>query len=129
MASIRPCNKCGEKISIRQMPHQQWVAFNVGTDDPHKCLKKNLKKNQIKLNKTQKKGETFSIKENENLNYDEPNFVEDEFYKEQEEIENLKNLKKISSQSEINENENNLFKNPLFIAIIFIIFLAIFVYP
>ena len=44
--------------------------------------------------------------------------TEDEFYKEQEEIENLKNLKKISSQSEINENENNLFKNPLFIAII-----------
>ena len=129
MASIRPCNKCGEKISIRQMPHQQWVAFNVGTDDPHKCLKKNLKKIQIKLNKTQKKDETFSIKENENLNYDEPNFVEDEFNKEQEEIENLKNLKKISSQSEINENENNLFKNPLFIAIILIIFLAIFVYP
>ena len=54
MASIRSCNKCGEKISIRQMPHQQWVAFNVGTDDPHKCLKKNLKNNQIKLNKTQK---------------------------------------------------------------------------
>ena len=55
MASIRPCNKCGERISIRQMPHQQWVAFNVGTDDPHKCSKK-AKKKEIK-----------KIKEIENL--------------------------------------------------------------
>ena len=40
MASIRPCNKCGERISIRQMPHGQWVAFDVATDDQHKCSKK-----------------------------------------------------------------------------------------
>ena len=42
MASIRPCNKCGERISIRQMPHGQWVAFDVATDDQHKCSKKKV---------------------------------------------------------------------------------------
>ena len=48
MASIRPCNKCGERISIRQMPHQQWVAFDVATDNPHKCSRKKTKqKNRL----------------------------------------------------------------------------------
>ena len=47
MASIRPCNKW-ERISIRQMPHGQWVAFDVATDDQHKCSKK-IKKIKRKL--------------------------------------------------------------------------------
>ncbi len=125
MASIRPCNKCGERISIRQMPHQQWVAFNVGTDEPHKCSKKNNKetKTKIKLKKI------TSLNKEENIVFNQPNFIEDQFEKEQEEIENLKNLNRISSETEIDNDDNNLFKNPLFIAIIVIIFLAIFVYP
>ena len=65
----------------------------------------------------------------ENIVFNQPNFIEDQFEKEQEEIENLKNLNRISSETEIDNDDNNLFKNPLFIAIIVIIFLAIFVYP
>ena len=48
MSYTRPCNKCGERISIRQMPHGQWVAFDVATDDQHKCSKKKSKKIQKK---------------------------------------------------------------------------------
>ena len=125
MASIRPCNKCGEGISIRQMPHQQWVAFDVGTDNPHKCLKKNIKKNKnIKPSVVT----SISNKESEqiNTNYD---FEEDNFENEINEIENLKSLKRDSTIYNNEENSNNFFKNPLIIAIIVIIFLAIFVYP
>ena len=125
MASIRPCNKCGESISIRQMPHQQWVAFDVGTDNPHKCLKKNIKKNK---NITPSVVTSISNKESEqiNTNYD---FEEDNFENEINEIENLKSLKRDSTIYNNEENSNNFFKNPLIIAIIVIIFLAIFVYP
>ena len=125
MASIRPCNKCGERISIRQMTHQQWVAFDVGTDNPHKCLKKNIKKNKnIKPSVVT----SISNKESEqiNTNYD---FEEDNFENEINEIENLKSLKRDSTIYNNEENSNNFFKNPLIIAIIVIIFLAIFVYP
>ena len=125
MASIRPCNKCGERISIRQMPHQQWVAFDVGTDNPHKCLKKNIKKNKnIKPSVVT----SISNKESEqiNTNYD---FEEDNFENEINEIENLKSLKRDSTIYNNEENSNNFFKNPLIIAITVIIFLAIFVYP
>ena len=125
MASIRPCNKCGERISIRQMPHQQWVAFDVGTDNPHKCLKKNIKKNKnIKPSVVT----SISNKESEqiNTNYD---FEEDNFENEINEIENLKSLKRDSTIYNNEENSNDFFKNPLIIAIIVIIFLAIFVYP
>ena len=45
------------------------------------------------------------------------------------EIENLKSLKRDSTIYNNEENSNNFFKNPLIIAIIVIIFLAIFVYP
>ena len=107
------------------MPHQQWVAFDVGTDNPHKCLKKNIKKNKnIKPSVVT----SISNKESEqiNTNYD---FEEDNFENEINEIENLKNLKRDSTIYNNEENSNNFFKNPLIIAIIVIIFLAIFVYP
>ena len=32
---IKSCDVCGKKISLRQMPGGQWVAFNYQTDDPH----------------------------------------------------------------------------------------------
>ena len=44
MAIYRRCNKCGEKISIRQMPAGQWVAFDSGTDNPHRCEKRKKRK-------------------------------------------------------------------------------------
>ena len=37
MAYTRPCNKCGQRISLREMPHGQWVAFDVSTEESHVC--------------------------------------------------------------------------------------------
>ncbi len=37
MAYTRPCNKCGQRISLREMPHGQWVAFDVSTEETHVC--------------------------------------------------------------------------------------------
>jgi hypothetical protein len=37
MSYIKACNKCGARISIRQMAQGQWVAFDVSSDEPHEC--------------------------------------------------------------------------------------------
>jgi len=36
MSKIKNCDDCGLKISIRQMPHGRWVAFDVNSNTPHK---------------------------------------------------------------------------------------------
>ena len=45
MSYIRNCKKCGERISLREMEHGQWVAFEVNTDRPHKHAKGARKRN------------------------------------------------------------------------------------
>ena len=35
MSYIRKCNKCGARISMREMSQGQWVAFDLGSDEPH----------------------------------------------------------------------------------------------
>ena len=35
MAYHRKCKVCGARISMREMPHGGWVAFDVGSDEPH----------------------------------------------------------------------------------------------
>ena len=126
MAYIRPCNKCGERISIRQMPHQQWVAFDVATDNPHKCSRKKTK--QKKSEKSVYSGISLT-KEIEKSNED-YHFEDDAFKNEIEEIENLKSLKKDKYyDDEKVSSDDNIFSNPLVIAIIIVILLSIFLYP
>ena len=126
MASIRPCNKCGERISIRQMPHQQWVAFDVATDNPHKCSRKKTK--QKKSEKSVYSGISLT-KEIEKSNED-YHFEDDAFENEIEEIENLKSLKKDKYYGDEKvSSDDNIFLNPLVIAIIIVILLSIFLYP
>ena len=141
MASIRPCNKCGERISIRQMPHQQWVAFDVATDNPHKCSKKKtIQKKEKKRNKNDTYSEISFDSEIE-PNFEDKNLDNENFQNEIDEIKNLKNLKKSEylSEKEIRDKlkedptfrwalSDNIFANPLVIAIIIIIILSIFVY-
>ena len=44
MSYIKNCTKCGQKISLREMSHGQWVAFDANTDKPHKHGKGSKKK-------------------------------------------------------------------------------------
>jgi|MDSV01.1.fsa_nt_gb hypothetical protein len=54
MSYTKPCNKCGQRISIRQMPAGQWVAFDVSTEETHVCGIKNQPDISVKL-KSKKK--------------------------------------------------------------------------
>jgi hypothetical protein len=49
MSYTRPCTKCGERISLRQMPAGQWVAFDVSTEESHVCGVKNKPDISVKL--------------------------------------------------------------------------------
>ena len=60
MSYTKPCNKCGERISLRQMPQGQWVAFDISTEESHVCGVKNEPDVSVKL-KGKKK---FKIKNN-----------------------------------------------------------------
>ena len=44
MSYIKNCKVCGEKISLREMSHGQWVAFDANTDKPHKHSKRSRQK-------------------------------------------------------------------------------------
>ena len=49
MSYTKPCNKCGQRISLRQMPAGQWVAFDVSTEDQHICGVQNAPDISIKI--------------------------------------------------------------------------------
>lgn len=46
MSYIKNCSKCGERISLREMSHGQWVAFDANTDRPHMHGKGSRKRTQ-----------------------------------------------------------------------------------
>ena len=54
---IRPCRECGQRISLRQMPAGQWVAFDVSTETQHSCGKKTKENPNIKKLAQNKKKE------------------------------------------------------------------------
>jgi hypothetical protein len=45
MSYIRRCKNCGQRISMREMKQGQWVAFDVGSDTPHKHGKRGKRVN------------------------------------------------------------------------------------
>lgn len=58
MSYIKACNKCGARISMRQMSQGQWVAFDVGSDEPHQCGVAGRKSNRAYVKK--KKASKFA---------------------------------------------------------------------
>ena len=66
MAYTRPCNKCGQRISMREMPHGQWVAFDVSTEETHVCGVQHEPDVAVKIkgrkSKIEDDGEDFGIK-------------------------------------------------------------------
>tara|TARA_X000000950_G_scaffold154851_1_gene189971 strand:+ start:3348 stop:3740 length:393 start_codon:yes stop_codon:yes gene_type:complete len=48
MSLIVDCRFCGERISLRKMPHGKHVPFDVHTDDQHKCTQSKSKKKALK---------------------------------------------------------------------------------
>ena len=70
MSYTRPCSKCGERISLRQMPAGQWVAFDVSTEESHICGVKNKPDISVKL-KSKKKPK--QVNESIDLGYEDNN--------------------------------------------------------
>ena len=55
MSYTRDCKTCGQRISLRQMPDGQWVAFDVSTQNVHEHYKEtSAEDNHIYTKKTSK---------------------------------------------------------------------------
>ena len=63
MAYIKTCDKCGARISMRQMSQGQWVAFDVGSDEPHEHGVAGRKANRVivKKNKPKHKNQKITL--------------------------------------------------------------------
>ena len=64
----RPCRECGQRISLRQMPAGQWVAFDVSTEEPHICGVENEPDVSVKIKGKKKK--KFEEDDSIDLGYD-----------------------------------------------------------
>ena len=129
MSLIVDCKFCGERISLRKMPHGKFVPFDADTDDQHKCTKsdtKKVSKKQIKDKKTitpeqpRKASETVEnyVAEDDNVinnsNTKEENFQNDT-------LESLKNEIEI----EVKENKSN---NKLIYIVVAAIIIILIIY-
>ena len=97
MSLIVDCKFCGERISLRKMPHGKHVPFDANTDDQHSCQKSKKQKKQTKKIKSKSNNESDSSITNEDLyNYDEYSSTENNTSKrkdifEDETLDTLKN--------------------------------------
>ena len=97
MSYTKPCNKCGQRISLRQMPAGQWVAFDVSTEESHVCGVQNEPSVAVKLKKNKRKKiddetEDFGIKIDD-INDDIEEEIEDDI---EENIEEVKTYDSVS---------------------------------
>ena len=74
MSLIVDCRFCGERISLRKMPHGKHVPFDVHTDDHHKCTQSKSKKKVIK---DQPKNKKIEVKKNTEV-FKEKDYSEEE---------------------------------------------------
>ena len=100
MSYTRPCNKCGERISLRQMPGGQWVAFDVSTEESHVCGVKNKPDVSVKL-KGKKKAKIKDDDEDFGIKIDDldEDFNEETFEENENEVEEVKRLVKLLSKN------------------------------
>lgn len=61
MAYIKSCDKCGGRISMRQMSQGQWVAFDVGSDEPHEHGVAGRKSNRVIVKKNKPNQKNIKI--------------------------------------------------------------------
>lgn len=88
MSYTKPCNKCGQRISLRQMPAGHWLAFDVSTEEPHVCGIKHEPNISVKL---KSKNKTKNIEETEDFGIKVDDFNEDFVENDIDEIEEVKN--------------------------------------
>ena len=89
MSYTRECRTCGQRISLREMPDGQWVAFDVSTQNVHEHYKKtSAKDNNIYTTKTSKKSNVWSGDDDDML---------EEFFEEGKSIKYIANYFKVTT--------------------------------
>ena len=109
MAYIRPCNKCGERISMREMRAGQWVAFDVSTEKPHKCGKKNKADPAIKKLAKQKN----KVEDDDSIDLGYESEIDKEIEVLEERLENLKTNEDVNYTNEKNKNDEDIEIEPI----------------
>ena len=111
MSYTKPCNKCGERISMRQMPAGQWLAFDVSTEEVHECGVKNEPDIAVKL-----KGRKKNDEENESvdLGYDDTDNQEVYIDDAPEVFTSKSTIKKIIEEDNGEETEREISPQKLF---------------
>jgi|TARA_B100000768_G_scaffold173670_1_gene183150 hypothetical protein len=104
MAYIRPCNKCSQRISMREMRAGQWVAFDASTDKPHKCGKKNKEDPNIKELAKQKNKE----QESDNIDLGYESEIDKDIEILEERLENIKEKQETEIQKEKVKRKKNI---------------------
>ena len=128
MSLIVDCKFCGERISLRKMPHGKHVPFDAHTDDQHKCTKtdtKKVSKKKIKDKKTTASEQPRKISETvENYVAEDDNIINNGNTKEEtfqnDTLESLKNEIEI----EVKKNKSN--HKLIYIAVTAVIILLIY---
>ena len=109
MAYIRPCIKCGQRISMREMRAGQWVAFDVSTEKPHKCGKKNKADPSIKKLAKQKNKK----KDDDSIDIGYESEIDKEIEVLEERLENLKSNEDVNYTIEKNNNNEDIEIEPI----------------
>ena len=128
MSLIVDCKFCGERISLRKMPHGKFVPFDADTDGQHKCTKsdsKKVSKKQIKNKKTITPEQPMKASEIvENYVAEDDNVINNSNTKE----ETFQNdtLESLKSEIEVEVKENNSNNKLIYIAAAAVIILLIY---
>jgi len=128
MSLIVDCKFCGERISLRKMPHGKHVPFDANTDDQHKCTKTDTKKvstKKIKDKKTTNTEQPRKVSETvENYVAEDDSFINND--KTQEDTLQNDTLESLKDEIEVEVKENKGNNKLIYIAVAAVIILLIY---
>ena len=127
MSLIVDCKFCGERISLRKMPHGKFVPFDADTDDQHKCTKsdtKKVSKKKIKDKKITTTTQPRKVSETvDNYVAEDDNIINNNINEETFQNDTLESLK---SEIEVEVKESKSNNKLIFIAAAVVIILLIY---
>ena len=98
-----------ERISMREMRAGQWVAFDVSTEKPHKCGKKNKADPAIKKLAKQKN----KVEDDDSIDLGYESEIDKEIEVLEERLENLKTNEDVNYTNEKNKNDEDIEIEPI----------------
>ena len=128
MSLIVDCKFCGERISLRKMPHGKHVPFDANTDDQHKCTKNDnqkISKKKIKDKKITTTTQPRKVSETvDNYVAEDDNIINNN--NTNEETSQNDTLESLKSEIEVEVKENKSNNKLIYIAAAAVIILLIY---